>query len=163
MEIDNFNQIEGIDLIQKLPIFSLLTFDETSKLGAIAIPEQLDQGTVIIECNALGEALYIICEGEVSVTRGGENDDSEELGRLGVGKIFGEMSLIDDLLTSARVTAVEACKLLKLPRAEFQKLLDSDDKLALKIYRSFCRALTERLRHSNDLLTASQALEVGVV
>jgi CRP-like cAMP-binding protein len=123
----------------------LLTFDETSRLGAIASHEELPEGTVVIERNAMGEALYVICQGEVRVSR-----DAQDLGRLGVGEIFGEMSLIDDLLTSAQVTVSKPCKLLKLPRAEFQKLLDEDDKLALKIYRSFCRTLSERLRKVNE-------------
>ncbi len=163
MDLIELGEVEGIEHVQKLPIFSLLTFEETSKLGKIAVHERLAEGTVVIERNELGEALYIICEGEVLVTRGGEGDEAdEELGRLGVGDIFGEMSLVDDMLTSAQVTVTKPCKLLKLPRSEFQRLIDSDDKLALKIYRSFCRTLSERLRYVNDLLSAAQAFSVGV-
>jgi len=144
MDLNGFEEVEGIEHLQKLPIFKLLTFDETSRLGAIAVHEELPEGAVVIEQNAMGEALYVICQGQVQVTRG-----EQELDRLEVGEIFGEMSLIDDLLTSAQVTTSKPCKLLKLPRAEFQQLLDSDDKLALKIYRSFCRTLSERLRQDN--------------
>lgn len=145
MKLDGFDEVDGIEHIQKLPIFKLLTFDETSRLGAIASHEELPEGTVVIERNAMGEALYVVCQGEVRVAR-----DAQEIGRLGVGEIFGEMSLIDDLLTSAQVTVSRPCKLLKLPRSEFQKLLEADDKLAVKIYRSFCRTLTERLRKMHD-------------
>ncbi len=139
MEPMEFGEVEGIEHFQKLAIFSQLTFEETSKLGKIAVHEHLDEGTVVIERNELGEALYIVCEGELLVTRGGDLDDAdEELGRLGVGDIFGEMALVDDMLTSAQVKVTKKCKLLKLPRADFQRIIDSDDKLALKIYRSFC-------------------------
>jgi len=154
MELNGIDEVDGIEHLQKLPIFSRLTFDEASKLGAISRSEEVSEGQVIIERNALGEALYVICEGEVLVTRGGEGEDAhEEFGRLGVGEIFGEMSLVDDMLTSAQVTATRPGKLLKLPREEFQKILQDDDKLAVKIYRSFCRTLSERLRQINDPLT----------
>lgn len=154
MKLNGFDEVDGIEHLQKLPIFSQLTFDETSKLGAIASSEDITEGQVIIERNALGEALYVICKGEVLVTRGGDGEDAkEEFGRLGVGEIFGEMSLVDDMLTSAQVTATKPGKLLKLPRNEFQQILQDDIKLALKIYRSFCRTLSERLRQINDPLT----------
>jgi len=154
MKLNGFEEVDGIEHLQKLPIFSQLTFDETSKLGAIASHQHVTEGQVIIERHAMGEALYVICEGEVLVTRGGDGEDAkEEFGRLGVGEIFGEMSLVDDMLTSAQVTATRPGKLLKLPQDEFQKILGDDDKLAVKIYRSFCRTLSERLRQINDPMT----------
>jgi CRP-like cAMP-binding protein len=69
------------------------------------------------------------------------------------------MSLLDDVLTSARVTAVKPARLLRLPRARFEQLIGSDDKLAVKIYRSFCRQLSDRLRKTNEALAARSALD----
>ena len=155
--------IEGIELIQRLPIFSRLNFDETTRLGRICENVQVAEGAVVIEQDGLGEALYIVCGGWLSVTRKHlHKDDQETLGQLGPGDIFGEMALLDDLLTSARVVAATPCKLLKIPRAAFQGLLEGDERLALKVYRSFCRALSVRLRKVNDLLSGSQAFTMGV-
>lgn len=163
MEFIELDQLEGIELLQKLPIFSLLTYDETTRLGDIACHRTMEDGGVVIERDALGEALYVVLEGQVLVTAGGKGPGSdEELGRLGVGELFGEMSLVDDLLTSARVTALGPCKLLELPRKQFQALIDADHQLAVKIYRSFCRTLSARLRSVNDHLSADQAFSVGV-
>jgi len=72
------------------------------------------------------------------------------------------MALIDDVLTSARVTTVSACRLLKLPRASFEALLAADEALAVKVYRSFCRTLSDRLRRTTVLLAKSQAIAVAV-
>ncbi len=156
-------EIDGIELIQKLPIFSQLTFDETTRLGQIAEHQQVAAGEVIIEQGCMGEALYIICEGEVAITRVGEEGQKpEEIGRLQAGDIFGEMSLVDDLLTSASVRAQQSCRLLMLPRDRFQGLIDADAQFAHKVYRSFCRTLSERLRRVNTLLSAAQAFSLGV-
>lgn len=166
LELTGFGEFEGVELLQKLPIFSKLSFDETSRLAQIIVRTEVGEGTVVIEQNALGDALYVIQEGEARVSRDmnvdGHHDQAEELGRLGPGDLFGEMSLIDDLLTSARVTALRPMRLLKMPKSEFVKLLGSDDRFAVKVYQSFCRTLSDRLRRANELLSASKAHAVHV-
>jgi len=154
LELTGFGELEGIELLQKIPLFSRLTYDETSRLAPIIQHVDVAEGAVVIEQNALGDALYVIQDGEVRVSREaeGEPDREEELGRLRVGELFGEMALLDDLLTSARVTAVRPCRLLKLPKADFERLLQADEKLAVKVYRSFCRTLSDRLRRANQML-----------
>jgi CRP-like cAMP-binding protein len=155
-ELIGFGGFEGVELLQKLHLFTRLSFEETSQLGSIIEYVDLPADTVVIEENALGNALYIIAKGEVKVTRDmdhdGKHTETEVIGRLRDGELFGEMSLIDDLLTSARVTTVTACRLLKMPRDKFEKLLASDDKLAVKVYRSFCRTLSDRLRRTTAML-----------
>jgi CRP-like cAMP-binding protein len=166
LELTGFGGFEGVELLQKLHLFKLLTFDETIRLGSIIQYVDVPEGTVVIDQNALGDALYVIARGEVRVSRDvdedGRHDASEEIGRLSEGEVFGEMSLIDDVLTSARVTTVSACRLLKLPRAAFEGLLQQDEKLAVKVYRSFSRTLSERLRRTSALLARSQAMQLSV-
>lgn len=156
MELEGFGHSEGVEVLQKLPLFRKLSYEETSKLGAITEPHDVARGTIVIEENALGDALWIVLAGEVTVSRDSDLDgthQAEELvGRLGPGELFGEMSLVDDLLTSARVTASAPSRLLKIPRPQFEALLASDDRFALKVYRSFCQTLSERLRKTNVLL-----------
>jgi CRP/FNR family transcriptional regulator, cyclic AMP receptor protein len=158
--LTGFGELEGIDLLQKIPLFSRLTYDETAKLAPIIQHVDVAGGTVVIEQNALGDALYVISDGEVRVSREAESGPGhghahdEELGRLKTGELFGEMALLDDLLTSARVTALRPTRLLKLPKADFERLLQADAALAVKVYRSFCRTLSDRLRRANQLLSA---------
>lgn len=167
MELTGFGELEGVGLLQKLPIFARLTFDETTRLAAVIQHVDVPAETVVIEENALGDALYVIEEGEVRISRErasapGTTAAAEELGRLATGDLFGEMSLIDDLLTSARVTTLSPCKLLKMPKADFDRLLRADDKLAVKVFQSFARTLSDRLRRANLLLSGRQAVEMGV-
>lgn len=166
MELTGFGEFEGVELLQKLPIFAKLSFDETSRLAAIIQRTEVGEGTVVIEQNALGDALYVIQEGEARVSRDmnidGHHDNAEEIGRLGPGDLFGEMSLVDDLLTSARVTAMQPMKLLKMPKSDFVRLLSADDRFAAKVYQSFCRTLSDRLRRANELLSAQKVHTVHV-
>lgn len=166
-----FEEVDGIELFQRLPHFRALTFDETRRLAAIAHPESRGRGEVLVEEGALGRALCIIKAGTVVVTRSGqgtaagaEGRSSPEvsLGRLGPGELFGEMSLVDDELTSATVTALENVELLVIPKAAFDDLVRSEQGLALKIYQAFCRTLCARLRRANPQLSQDAAMKAGV-
>jgi CRP/FNR family transcriptional regulator, cyclic AMP receptor protein len=166
LTLTGFGEFEGVELLQKLALFKKLTFEETQKLASIIEYLDVPANTVVIEQNALGNALWIIVSGEVRISRDvnadGLHDKSEEIGRLKTGDLFGEMSLIDDLLTSARVTTDVECRMIKMPRDRFEALLGSDDKLAVKVFRSFCRTLSERLRNTTALLARSHAMTAQV-
>src|SRR5437660_1552362 len=93
--------------------------------------------------------------------------DQEELSKLKDSEVVPYLArhpnnvrrpLIDDLLTSARVTTTAASRLIKMPRDKFETLLGGDDKLAVKVFRSFCRTLSERLRNTSALLSKTQAM-----
>ncbi len=166
LELTGFGEFEGVELLQRLHLFQRLTFDETTRLGGLIEYLDVEPNEIVIEENSLGNALFVIAKGEVKISRDtngdGRHDESEEIGRLKEGELFGEMSLIDDVLTSARVTTVSKCRLLKMPRDRFETLLASDEKLAVKVYRSFCRTLSDRLRRTTSMLAKTQALGVAV-
>jgi CRP/FNR family cyclic AMP-dependent transcriptional regulator len=154
---DGLGEQDGIELVQRTPLFHSLNFDETRRLFKAARLERRSAGSVIVEANAIGEALYIVKEGTVRVIR-----DGTILGVLGPGELFGEMSLVDDLFTSASVAAESEVELIVLPRPGFELLITSDQGLAVKVYRAFCRTLSDRLRRANVYLPADQRLRHAV-
>lgn len=157
LPLEGLGEQDGIELVQRIPLFRALTFDETRRLFAIGTAESRAAGDTIVEANAMGQALYVVKRGRVRVVR-----DGAVLGELGEGELFGEMSLVDDLFTSAAVVADTAVDLLVLPRRPFELLVASDLLLAVKIYRAFCRTLSDRLRRANGLLPPDQRLAHGV-
>jgi CRP-like cAMP-binding protein len=147
LAIPGFESMDGVELVQKLPLFRTLTFDETRSLFAIAKTMRRPKGSVIIEEDSMGSALFIVKSGSVRITRKGA-----DIGRRGPGELLGEMSLVDDVLTSAEVRADEDVELLAIPRQAFDALMNKDHALALKVYKAFCRTLSERLRKTNDFV-----------
>lgn len=148
----------GVDLLQRVPLFRTLGFAETLALSGICKIEEKSDGAVILHQDSLGNALYILKEGAATVRRRDPITSVEkELATLAPGELFGEMSLIDDQLVSADVVAKGTVELLVIPRREFEKLLASNDKLAIKVYRCFCAALSDRLRKANTKLAEARA------
>jgi CRP/FNR family cyclic AMP-dependent transcriptional regulator len=143
----------GVDLLQRVPLFRRLGFAETMSLSGICKIEHKTDGAVIIHQDSLGQALYILKEGGAVVRRRDPlTGDEKDIAQLSQGELFGEMSLIDDQLASADVIAKGQVELLVIPRREFETLLSKDDKLAIKVFRCFCAALTDRLRKANAKL-----------
>jgi len=152
LEVEGLNIIEGIEKIQETSLFEGLSFGETRTLAGICVPVFKRKGDLIIEEEALGEGLYFIVKGDVEVYTI-EDGEEKQLAILKPGDIFGEMSLIEDMLTSSNVRAVNDVQLLKIMKNDLFALMENDDRLAMKVYRSFCRVLSDRLRKANEKLT----------
>jgi CRP-like cAMP-binding protein len=151
IEVNGLTVVNGIERLQECFLFKWLSFDETRTLASICKLINKSDGEIIIEENSPGEGLYLIVNGEVEVFHG-EDNTKRTLATLKSGEIFGEMSLIEDMLTSSSVVAVGNIKLLKIGKNDLEKLMDSNDRFAAKIYRCFCFALSERLRKANQKL-----------
>ena len=105
----------------------------------------------IVEEGKVGESLYFILSGKVRVSRRFDKE-SFKLTELGPYDFFGEMSLIDDFPTSATVETLTETTLLKITRTDFQKLINTNPEISLKLWESLARSLTMRIRKTGDLV-----------
>ncbi len=72
---------------------------------------QVASESPIVKAGETGSAMYIIASGRVRV-----HDGEVSLAELGPGELFGEMTVLDEDVRSATVTAVEDCRLLSIER-----------------------------------------------
>ena len=148
--LDIFGEVDGVEVIQKTPIFSKLGFDETTKLAEIMHIERHPKGRLVIEQDGLGQALYIVRSGTAVVKRRDSHGQRDTLGVLGPGEVFGEMALLDDSVRSADARVHERCRLLAIHRDAFEDLLFVHKDLAYEVLWNIVRMLTKRLRETNE-------------
>jgi CRP-like cAMP-binding protein len=156
ISLELFPEMDGVDLIQKVDLFHTLGFEDTLALAGIARVEKFTVGAKLIEQDSLAQALYIIRDGNVAVTRRDSRGQEDKLARLGPGALVGEMSLIESDLASANVVADGDVEALVIPRKEFEQLLDENERLALHVYKAFCRSLSARLRKTTIALSEAR-------
>ncbi|KAL4139780.1 hypothetical protein PRNP1_015538 [Phytophthora ramorum] len=108
-----------LDFLGQVPIFSTLSSYEKMTVADALRVQFVEAGDTILTEGSRGDDFYIIADGEVKCTRGGE----EVSARLGAGDFFGELALIHDDVRQATVTAMRKSKLLVLDRATFKRLL----------------------------------------
>ena len=131
--------------LRALPLFSDLTLAEVAVVDSVLHRRQYLAGEVIFDEGDVGQTLYILLEGEVTICRQGRPDDGQ-LARLGPGEFFGELGLLDDSVRTAQARAATDCRLLVLFRNDFEGMTDSHLRVAHKIGRQLLRHMGERLR-----------------
>ena len=81
-------------------------------------------GQAIILQGTPGDYYYVVTDGRVQVVLQDPNNGSEEeLAQLGVGKAFGEESLVSGAPRNATVRALTRCTLMRLSSTSFMRLL----------------------------------------
>lgn len=142
---------EGFETIRDAALFAELSLQELKKFWTLVEPVTYEAGETIIEQDAPGEGLIIVADGDVTVLRIDEGGNEEVLAELGPGAHLGEMSLLDDAPTSARVRAAgDRVETYRMPKEAFHRLIETDDRLARKIYQAFAATLMGRLRETNQ-------------
>lgn len=106
--------------------------------------QSLVDGTVIFREGDAGDCAYVIESGRVLVYL---TKDTEEIpiSILGVGEIFGEMSLIDNLSRSASVRCIEDCVVTLVTRDQMLQRFQGSDGLV----QLLLKVLMTRLRRNN--------------
>lgn len=135
-----------------IPIFSSLTDDELSLISVITEEVKFRPGQKIFNEGVLGDALYVITEGQVRIKKYFTGVGDETLAVLKPGACFGEMALLDSMPRSAAAIAETDCRLLKIPMDNFKNLLESHKEIAYKILWVLGKTLSQRLREANERL-----------
>ena len=133
-----------ISQLRAMPVFAPLPEACLGKIIPLLQLRQVNNGTDIIQQGDVGEFLYVITKGEVSVLREGGQIREEVLATLSEGECFGEMSLISGKPTSATIRAKSPVTLLQISKDDFDQLLLESS--SLSIY--FTKLLTQRLHQA---------------
>lgn len=115
---------ELFDHLSRVPILHYLPANEMAKLVAHIEEIDFEQGSVVFEEGETGDSLYLVDAGEVEVTREGKHVTT-----LGAGECFGEMALISHEPRNTTVRARVKSHLYKIPKSDFDQLVQSSEKI----------------------------------
>ncbi len=95
---------------------------------------QAESGTVLCHQNQISNDLFFILHGEVKITK--ESDEKDiEIGTLGAGDIFGEISALFSAPRIATVTTNKPSLILEMDKNDFIKLLDQAPNLKQVVHK----------------------------
>ncbi|HEY8023942.1 MAG TPA: cyclic nucleotide-binding domain-containing protein [Burkholderiaceae bacterium] len=135
-------------LLLRLNLFRGL--DETELLLLLEEAELVNfaDGDYPIVEGEQGQFMFVILSGKVRIAKRSFGIQ-KQIGELGPGECFGEMSLIECRSRSASVKALGSCKLLRIDGDKMARI----PAIAAILYRNIATLLSQRLRHANDILT----------
>lgn len=130
-------------------IFADLNETEILDIIRTARFRELKAGEVIFDMGQVGDAMFLVQEGQVRIMQVFPDGTREILANLGRGQVFGEMAILDGSPRAARAVAVTACRLCQIDRSEFNVLRANYQPAAYKVIRAIARMLSTRLRDTN--------------
>lgn len=144
--------MEKADIIYRAKLFENLLPEEIDMLSGLSHRKKYEPGEIVFNEGDIGDALYVIENGEVDIIRKGKDGREHVLARVKEPEFFGEMSLIDKEYRSATVKAVTSAEMLVLTSENLRSFA--------RVYRNgftlltinIARALSFRLREANRKL-----------
>ncbi|MBI2323541.1 MAG: cyclic nucleotide-binding domain-containing protein [Chloroflexi bacterium] len=130
-------EIETIlDGLSRVGVLRALPAAEVQALAPRAEPMDVPAGATVFAEGESGDALYVVVSGELEVLSG-----EERVATIGPGEVVGEMALVTGEERTATVRATSDASLLRIEKADFDRLVAASPPLAMAV----SRLLAERL------------------
>lgn len=130
--------------LASIDLFCKLSVRELNIVDAFLHERHFLAGEVVFDAGEEGQALYIIVSGKVAICLPGQHETP--LIELQGGDFFGELGLLDDWPRSAQTRACAPTELMVLFRGDFERLMESQARVASKIAFQLACHLGRRLR-----------------
>ena len=127
-----------VDAIRQVPLFADLDDAELGRLADRFVERSFSEGETVVEEGATGTSVFVIVNGNASVSIAGELKAS-----LGPGDYFGEMAAMDDGTRSASIIAATDLDVCFLTPWEFRPFVEEHPEVGWKLLRSLARRLRE--------------------
>ena len=134
---DKIMLLRGIDIFESLSVSELA--------ATVSVVEEIDctPGEIIIQEGTVGDTMYLVVKGEVSVIKDLGEINEIEIDRIEAGDYFGEMALFEDAVRSVSIRIEEPSRFMVLHKQEFKELVREYPQIALEI----CKVLSSRIRN----------------
>ena len=148
--------ISNIDLVRRVPMFSVLTEAQAWTLSQSIVKKRYKRGECLVEQGGRSNALFIILAGRARVLSVDPKGREVILAVLHPGDHVGEMSLIDGEPHSATVSAEVQTDVLMLGRVAFLQSLPENTSMSFSIMRG----LVHRLRRADSKIESLALMDV---
>jgi CRP-like cAMP-binding protein len=140
-------------MLHEIPLFENFTDEECDQVANMATAETYRPGQVVLRQGTTSRNLWIVLHGECEVVRVPEGNHREVLlATLGKGQNFGEMSFFHEAPHSASVRAKTDVKLLRITRADYDRMAHENCPAAYKLAFNTVESLADRVRRLNDMV-----------
>lgn len=143
-------------ILSKVPAFSGLSARELKEVAAIVHKREYRADEPVFAQGDPGLGMYIIQEGEVSISISGKDNGDRELAVLTDGDFFGELALIDESPRSANARCKTDCILIGFFRPDLFELIEKKNQLGIKIIFKLAEIVSQRLRTTDKELSKAR-------
>ena len=137
------------DVLSQAPLFEALDDEGTKALRAGVTEVALARGERLFDEGDAGDALYVVLDGKVKLTRTSADGRENLISLIGPGEMFGELSLFDPRPRTMSASAVTDVRLAALAHEDLRIWLTGRPDVAMHLLA----ALARRLRRTNEVMS----------
>jgi CRP-like cAMP-binding protein len=134
-----FSENTKVQALRRAPLFEGLDKKTLELLAQVAEDVEVAAGKTLCREGDVAREFFVIVDGEVEVTRGGER-----LTTLGAGDFFGEIALVEHAQRTATVTATTPLRFFVLTSQGFWGIVET----SLEVQAQVMRTLAKRLHRA---------------
>jgi CRP-like cAMP-binding protein len=136
--------------LRSITIFKDLDKNELEIVSKHVFEKSVEKDSILFVEGMSGELLYIIMSGCVEIIKKTKDNKKIVLAMMGANDIIGEMSLIDSApRTATGITSADSV-LMVITKQSFNKILQSDPRIAAKILMGLLKVISKRLKITTD-------------
>ena len=136
------NIIEKVIALEAVDLLKNLSAEQLSRIASIAREIRFPPGKVVLAPDSNPDALFVILEGAVSISR-----DGAELHVARENEVLGAWALFDPEPMAVTAKAIQDTRLLRIGRDDFYDLLSDNSEITASIFTMLVkrfRQLVER-------------------
>lgn len=128
------NIVEKVIALEAVELLKSLSPEQLARVASIAREVSVPPSKVIFEAGKDVDALYVVLDGSVEISRGGDT-----LLHARQNEVIGAWALFDDQPMQVTARAAEDVRLLKINRGDFYELLSDNIEIAAGIFTTLVR------------------------
>jgi len=137
--------------LRKILLLRELSEEELSQIAEIIEEMQLSEDKILFSQGDSSDAFYIVLTGELEINKI-FNKKSVHITNVSRGSIIGEMGFITDSPRTATIKALTDVEMLKIPKEQFNKLMEKGSLATYKVIYRLSYTLCFRLDRMSEKL-----------
>lgn len=133
-----------IKVINKIPMFSNLGEDQARRILQVCEFRQVGDYDYLCKAGERSDEMLVLLSGQLGVF----TEENVQIATIGPVSPVGEMGLITGQPRSATVRALDPSNLLVFKKMAFDRLMRSNGKVCIQVYRNVMQTLWDRLLES---------------
>lgn len=150
MSKEKLDILENILFLKKNPLFSTMNTRELKAVASICNSHSFAKGETIVTQGDVGDSMYLIKSGEVSITHTKEGD-TVQLATLKAGESLGEMAMFEAEIRTASAVAHVDSELLSIENNDFIDLLQIYPGISLGVIKTLVKRLRNTIHKVQEL------------
>lgn len=143
------NESSNDAYIRDLPLLARLPDEDLRALASRGRVRRFNAGTTIFHEGDPGDAIYVVVDGRIRMSRLSGSGAEATLALIGAGDCTGELSLFDGRPRSATATTMQATRTFVVSRDDFVNWVRERPGASLALLET----LSLRIRRTNEIVT----------